>query len=54
MPPQSVDRREFLRRASLSAGALGLAGSAASVAGCGDSGTGPPPMRSRSRRPKSN
>jgi Rieske Fe-S protein len=43
MPPQSVDRREFLRRASLSAGALGLAGSAASVAGCGDSGTGPPP-----------
>lgn len=40
-PP--FDRREFLRRASLTAGTLGLAAPAASLTGCGDSGTEPPP-----------
>jgi nitrite reductase/ring-hydroxylating ferredoxin subunit len=43
MSPQPLDRREFLRRASLTAGTLGLGAAATPLAGCGDSGTAPPP-----------
>jgi nitrite reductase/ring-hydroxylating ferredoxin subunit len=42
MSPQPLDRREFLRRASLTAGTLGLGAAATPLAGCGDSGTAPP------------
>jgi|GEM_PF-3246971 len=43
MTRSSIDRREFLRRAGMTAGTLGMAGGVAALPGCGNTTTGPRP-----------